>query len=84
MIAMRSIGFLDIKNIGVDPKIKTIGVLWIDLSAKTCFRGGHFEFWILGGKRWSDVVVPAIFEISMVKYPLGQIVMLLSGSAHLK
>ena len=44
MIVMCSIGFLDLKNIGVDTKIMTIGVLWTDLLAKTCFRGGHFDF----------------------------------------
>ena len=44
IVLMCSIGFLDLKNIGVDTKIMTIGVLWTDLLAKTCFRGGHFEF----------------------------------------
>jgi len=45
--------------------------------------GGHFEFYIFGGNRWSDVVVPAIFEISTLKNALGQIFMLLSRCAHL-
>ena len=39
---------------------------------------------ILGRNRWSDVVVPAIFEISIPKTPIGQSFMLLSGSAQLK
>jgi len=46
--------------------------------------GGHFGFYIFGGNRWSDVVVPAIFEISTLKNPLGQIFMLLSRCAHIK
>jgi len=45
--------------------------------------GGHFEFYIFDGNRRSDVVIPAIFEISTFKYPLGQIFMLLSRCAHL-
>jgi len=45
--------------------------------------GGHFEFYIFGGNHWSDVV-PAIFEISTLKNPLGQIIMLLSKCAHIK
>ena len=32
----------------------------------------------------NDVVVPAISEFSILKNPLGQIVTLLSGSAHVK
>ena len=46
--------------------------------------GGHFEFYIFGGNHWSDVVVPAIFEISTLKNPLRQIFMLLSRCAHIK
>ena len=45
--------------------------------------GGHFEFYIFGGNHWSNVVVPAIFEISTLKNPLRQIFMLLSRCAHL-
>ena len=46
--------------------------------------GGHFGFYIFVGNRWSDVVVPAIFEISTLKNPLVQIFMLLSRCAHIK
>jgi len=42
------------------------------------------NFTYFGGNRWSDVVVPAIFEISTLINPLGQIVMLLSRCAHIK
>ena len=37
---------------------------------KNVFCGGHFEI--------------SIFEFSILKNPLGQIVMLISGSAHIK
>jgi len=45
---------------------------------------GHFEFYIFGGNRRSDVVVPAIFEISTLKNPQGQIFMFLCRCAHIK
>ena len=61
-----------------------IGALRAILWAKTCFVAAILNFLILGGNRWSDVVVPAILEISIPKTPLGQSFMLLSGSAQLK
>ena len=69
---MWSIGFLDLKNIEIDTKIIVIGCPSADLLSKTCF----------GGKRLNAVVFPAIFEIYILKTPLGQSFMLLSGSAH--
>ena len=51
---------------------------------KTCFVAAILNFLILSRNRWSDVVVPAIFEISIPKTPLGQSFMLLFGSAQLK
>ena len=78
------IGFLDLKNIGIDIKIMVIGALRAILWAKTCFVAAILNFLILGRNRWSDVVVPAIFEISISKTPLGQSFMLLSGSAQRK
>ena len=78
------IGFLDLKNIGIDIKIMVIGELRAILWAKTCFVAAILNVFILGGNRWSDVVVPAIFEISIPKNRLGQSFMLLSGSAQLK
>ena len=65
------VGFLNLKNIGIDIKIMVIGALRAILWAKTCFVVAIFNFLILGGNRWSDVVVPAIFEISIPKTPLG-------------
>ena len=59
-----------------------IGELRAILWAKTCFVAAILNFFILGGNRWNDVVVPAIFEISIPNYPLGQSFMVLSGSAH--
>ena len=78
-----SFGFVDLRNIKIDTKIIAIGAEKADLSAKVVFRGGHFEYLIFGGNRWSDDVVPAIFEISVPKNPQVQIFMLLSRSAHL-
>ena len=43
-------------------------ILW----TKTCFVAAILNLSILSGKHWSDVVVPTIFEISALKYPLGQ------------
>jgi len=77
-------GFLELKNIGIDIKIMVIGALRAVLWAKTCFVAAILNFLILSRNRWSDVVVPAIFKISIPKYPLGQSFMLLSGSAQLK
>ena len=79
---MWSIGFRDLKNIEIDTKIIVIGCVSADLLSKTCFGGGHLEFPILGGKRWKAVVFPVIFEIYILKTPLAQTFMLLSGSAH--
>ena len=64
---MYFIAFLDLKNIGIDIKIMVIGALGAILWAKTCFVVAILNFLILGGNRWSDVVVPAIFEISIPK-----------------
>ena len=83
-LQMCVIGFLDLKNIGIDIKIKVIGALRAILWTKTCFVAAILNFLIFGGNRWSDVVVPAIFEISIPKNPVGQSFMLLSGSAQLK
>ena len=55
-LQMCIIGFLDLKNIGIDIKIMVIGALRAFLCAKNVFGGG----------RWSDV---AIFEISISKTP---------------
>ena len=81
-LQMCFIGFIDLKNIGIDIKIMVIAELRAILWAKTCFVAAILNFFILGGNRWSDVMVPAIFEISIPKNPLGQSFMLLSGSAH--
>jgi len=74
------IAFIDRENIEIDTKIAVIGAY----KADNVISGGHFEFYIFGGNHWSDVVVPAIFEISTLKNPLGQIFMLLSRCAHIK
>ena len=84
MLEMSSVGFLGLKNIGIDPITMSIGVLRVKLLAKTCSVAAILNFQFLSGNRWSDVVVPAIFEISILKNPLGQSFMLLSRSAHLK
>ena len=52
------------------------------MVTENVFRGGHLEFLNLSGNRLSDVVVPAIFEISIPKNPLGQSFMLSSQSAR--
>ena len=78
------IGFLDLTNVGKNIKIKAIGVLRAELLIKTYFVMAILKFQFLSGNRWNDVVVPAIFEFSILKNPLGQICMLLSGSAHIK
>ena len=39
-----SIGYLDLKNIGIDTKIIVIGALSAVLLPKNVFFGGHFEF----------------------------------------
>ena len=52
------------------------------MVTKNVFRGGHLEFSNLSGNRWSDVMVPAIFEISVPKKPIGQSFMLSSQSAR--
>ena len=43
-LQMCFIGFLDLKNIGIDIKIMEIGELRAILWAKNVFCGGHFEF----------------------------------------
>ena len=68
-LQMYFIGFLELKNIAIDIKIMVIGALGAILWAKTCFMAAILNFLILGGNRWSDVVVPAIFEISIPKTP---------------
>ena len=51
---------------------------------KMCFAADILSFLIFGENRWSDIVVPAIFEISIPKTPPpGQSFMLLSRSAQL-
>ena len=76
-------GFLDLTNVGNNTKIKAIGVLRAKLLTKKCFVAAILKFQFLSGNRWNDVVVPAIFEFSILKNPLGQICMLLSGSARI-
>ena len=76
------IRFLDLKNIGLDIITTEIGALRGILWTKSCFMAAILNFSIFGGNGWSDVVVPAIFEIGIPKNPLGQIVMLLSESAR--
>ena len=84
MFGMCFIGFLDLKNIGIDTKIMAIRELTADLWAKTCFMAAILNFQPFGEKHWSDIVVPAIFEIGILQNPLVQIFMLLSRSAHFK
>ena len=83
-VYMYSIGFIDLKNIWMDTKITVIGTIRIILYAKTCFVAAILNFQIFGGKRWSDIVVPAIFEISILENPLVQVFLLLTRSAHLR
>ena len=45
------IGFLDLKNIGIDIKIMVIGELRAILWAKTWFVAAILNFFILGGNR---------------------------------
>ena len=82
-VDMCFIGFLDLKNMGIDTKMIKIGALRAILRTKISSVAAILKFSIFGGNGWSDVVVPAIFEISIPKNPLGQIFMLLSGSAQL-
>ena len=84
IIVMCFIGFLDLTNVGKNIKIKAIGVLRAELLTKTYFVVAILKFQFLSGNRWNDVVVPAIFEFSILKNTLSQIVTLLSGSAHVK
>ena len=84
IIVMCFIGFIDLTNVGKNTKIKTIGVLKTEFLTKTYFVAAILKFQILSGNRWNDVVVPAIFEFSILKNPLGQIFMLLSRSAHVE
>ena len=60
-LEMCVIGFLDLKNIGIDIKMMVIGEFRAILWPKTCFVAAILNILILGGNRWSDVVVPAIF-----------------------
>ena len=78
------IGFLDLTNVGKNTKIKAIGVPRAELLTKTYFVEAILKFQFLSGNRWNDVVVPSIFEFNILKNPLGQMFMLLSGSAHIK
>ena len=84
IIVMCFIGFLDLANVGKNTKIKQIGVLRAKLLTKTYFVAAILKFQFVSRNRWNDVVVPAIFEFSILKNPLGQIFTLLSGSAHVK
>ena len=61
--------FLDLKNIGIDIKIIEIGALRAVLWKKSCFMAAILNFSIFGGNGWSDIVVPASFEISIPKTP---------------
>jgi hypothetical protein len=63
------IGFLDLKNLCIDTKIMVIGALIADLWAKTWFLAAILNFQLFGGNRWSDILVPAIFEIGILKNP---------------
>ena len=78
------IGFLDLTNVGKNTKIKAVGILRAELLTKTYFVAAILNFQFLSGNRWNDVVVPAIFEFSILKNLLGQLFTLLSGSAHVK
>ena len=84
IIVMCFIGFIDLTNVGKNTKIKAVGVLGAELLTKTYFVAAILKFQFLSGNRWNDVVVPAIFEFSILKNPLGQIFTLLSGSAHVE
>jgi len=78
------IGFLGLKNVGKDTKIMIIGEAETSKSLKSVLQRStvsHFQF--LSGKHWNDVVVPVVFEISILKNAQGQSFMLSSGSAHL-
>jgi len=48
-LQMCFIGFLDLKNIGIDLKIMVIGAFRAILWAKTCFVAAILNFLILGG-----------------------------------
>ena len=72
-LQMCFIGFIDLKNIGIDIKIMVIGALRAILWAKTCFVAAILNFLILGWNSWNDVVVPAIVEISIPKKTYGKV-----------
>ena len=54
------------------------------IDTKTCFVVAILNFLFLNEHRLNDVVAYAIFEFSTLKNPLGQMFMLLSGSAHIE
>ena len=47
------------------------------------FRSAILYFFFFGKNQWSDITVPAIFEISIPKTPWGQSFMIVSRSAQL-
>ena len=53
------------KNIGLDTKIMIIEPFIMTCGLKTYFAAAIFNFQFLYGNRWTDIVVPAIFKISI-------------------
>ena len=47
MLERCSVGFFDLKNIGIDTITMSIGVLKSEVIDKNLFRGGHFDFSII-------------------------------------
>ena len=81
MFVMQFIRFRGLENIGIVTRTMIIKEFKPDLE-KNVFVAAILNFCFLGGNRWRDSVVLAIFEISILKNPLVQIFMLLSGSSH--
>ena len=68
-----------------DAEIMVSGAFKAVLRAKTCFVVAIFNFQLYGGDRWSDSVVPAIFEIGILKIKkIVQIFIFFSWCAHLQ
>ena len=67
LIFVCSSGFLDPQNMDLDTKTNVIRQLEAELWKLTKFSAAILNFEFLGGgeDRWSGVVVPAIFGISI-------------------
>ena len=77
-----SSGFLDPQIMNLYTKTNVIRQLEAELWKLTRFWAAILNFEFLGGNRWSGVVVPAIFGISIPKKNSEQIFMLSSQSAR--